>query len=642
MGGGGGGHQGIHSNNCPPNLPPTHNHHHHHQPQQPHTRGPHMGGFPGPMPGFPGGGGMPPNHQHHSHHGHGGPQMCNLAQPSMQAPQAVRKNVILVMGAPKSGTTTVASKIAERMRFYLVEAPKHDEEEVADKYEHLRDQFKEQSSARGFVICGFGADSEADIYYIFSMVNQFSLVLSFGVFLDMPAAEIPKLQGGDECTTPQMVNYAVGYECCSKHFSNRSDAAFTCVQCIDENGARKSAADLQAEVFDALNTIYPSSAGALPPIKAPLELSGGAPSESKGYWSMVTDHSKFAEAVVALDDCLGSSVKKAGVLGFPLRGVGASVNYGKFVRHYAQLKSYEVTIAVSGAKRVVVFNVGDDVFFLPENCSCVYALTNGSTMPKVIDANSENPTTYVLEAEIVEWDGMPNLMARDVLFFKGQHCNKTPWAKRREILDAHFQRQGGDLYCIVSKTFSIGNIAEAIGLGDTMTRNCKQPGAVFLSSLRFEHPGLYKLATHDAKLFSWSGLSAPVVCVRVWGSQETTINRKPVYTFKVLVIDDESGVEKPIAGVTLVVDNAVVDEMQLNDGQIVDCKVEHVERPAKPGNNRKNSALQQQMITEDVWGVVRRRSDLAYPLYASTVDDMLTGRWETNNMVRACQAMRDE
>jgi hypothetical protein len=620
-----------------------------------HTFEPHRNAWQGAV----GRMGNPPGMHGGSRGGHHMPQMPHLAPPQPQVPGILP--VAVIMGTPRSGKSTVSKELVRHFKNFVVVDPVDVEDKGVDRYDYLEKVLTATPAAVGFVVTGYGAESEADIFYLLNAINKPNLRVVYIAYLDMPYAHILKrLVNGveTEASTGEMSNHCIGYETCAKYLSDAR--GFHLMSVLDENGNDRTTADVAQEIIPKINDcINLSVRGNTPLIPNPKY-------DAFDRWSLVTDYKKFRALVARLDQALRTDASSSV---FPLRCSGTGLDYNRFVRHYHQLQQYDVGLATNGM-RVVIFKISNDVYALLEHCSCVFHLEEPQLDPfeSLHPKGEGDDLVFAVEAELctvsVSEPGQADathVLIRDVLYFDGKLMDRTPRFKRKEILAQHF-RESGSQYVLQHVSYKVTEISDLLSVKERISS--------IVTGLRFEHPYGYRVRAtnddYDNRLITWTDSDEPTATLRLWNSEETDVNGDQVYEFELKVVEDSSGVEEalrdewapvpsaakkpaakagkepeaPETNSKLRVPFALTEKHQLNDGQLVECRFVRNQPPAPARGPAARSAKQEPFYLTGRWEFVRRRRDLLFPAYQSTVHDAIREKgWPQDQLSYACQEM---
>jgi len=595
--------------------------------------------------------GRPPNPGQFAPHG----QAWNNAMAHQPAPVPVpvnaRRPVVLIMGAPKSGKKTIGAALASVMGYYHIVPNAMGD--WADRFEHLEKEIVDHRNAKGFVISSYGADSDVDLFYLFHVITSQKvsrLEVLHVLYLDYTYAQmearLQQIEGAYPPSSSVMAAYAMGYELCATHFASL-EAGFTLVNIMDQDAPRTTKSILD-ECIGPVRKVcdFNSSAPIAPPTYAAFD-----------KWTLVTDHKRFRSRLHILDEAL-STQAAAGV--FPLRNPGNNIDYPKFARHYNQLQSYEVLLATNG-QRALIFKIGNQVYALTEMCTCIYTYA-GSDVPDTFAKHlgkGEDDLVFAVEADLCTIEHQNNtashVLLRDVLFHNHRTMERVPTADRREIISTQFGESTQPAqYVLPHVVHPISNISQLVDIVANIEN--------IVVGFRFEHPYGYKpsmtLTDIDTRLFTWSDGEKPLATLRLWKSTEG-FKKGPqgdyaVYRFEVLVVDDLNGAEKPLSEYLLpshakvtgtapvrnaileVADNIVHDN-QLNDGMLVECRYTRNAPPPAVKGPAARSAPKMDWYADGYWSFVRRRQDVMYPHYASTVNDVIKKpAWKREELIAAC------
>jgi hypothetical protein len=578
-------------------------------------------------------------------------------QPPPQQTQQHTYPVFIVMGAPRSGKTTVAKELQKHFNNYLVIDPELMEDKTADRYEYLEQAISiPNRDIYGYIVSGYGAESEIDIFYLLNALDKPTMRVVYAAYLEMPYASIPNRTESGPASTAEMSSYSYGYESCSRYLSECKGFQLISVVIDKED---RSAAEIVAEMVPKIreNLSVPNRSLQLVPIPKYQAFDG---------WTLVVDYKRFREVVHRLDTALHTDAAN-GV--FPLRTSGTVLDYNRYVRHYHSLQQYDVGLATNGM-RVVIFKIQADVFALLEHCACVYRLDDAKLDP--FDSHppkgENDDIVFAVEAELctvgVAEQGareVNHVLLRDVLFFDGKTMDRVPRHKRKEIVATHF-RESQTQYVLQHVAYQI------TGMNDLLA--VKERIASIVTGIRFEHPYGYKVRAktedYDNRLLTWVNGDEPLATLRLWNSVETEErdkdgNLEPFYKFNLMVVEDSSGFEHvlvdeylpvptatkkkevkepPKAATVLLLSFAMAEKHQLNDGQLVECRFKRhpVPQPAKGPAAR--SAPKQDFYLVGSWEFVRRRRDLNFPAYESTVMDSIREKgWAQDHLAASCSEM---
>jgi len=528
------------------------------------------------------------------------------------------------MGSPRSGKRALAARLAKHLDYVSIDFNSMESEKpTEEKFSHLDKEVKGKTSARGFVISGYGADCDAEIQYLNTAFKQLHLSLVFVVFLELTWAEVrDRNEDKRACTTMQMSVHAIGYETCSTMFSEQSN--FVCVTCVVD-GVSKTGDEIFEEVKAALPDFRTT--------QKPLEIK---PAHNSQHWSLIEDFNDFKKLSAAVDAALGSKITTD--YNFPLRTAHVALDYSRFVRYHSQLKLYDVMLHTNGM-RVVVFRCDGHIYYIPEDCTAVFKMKDdlmaGIQRPP---ATTLKPGTVdlVLEAEQVVVKGSQggqrdHLLVGDVLYYDGKRGDKMLWKQRKELLG---QLVENTEYVLVHKHHAIANLGE-------MFQFAKVAEEISIG-IRFIPPHPYKLYPNtDHRYFYWTDLKKPAkVVARLWCSKETTRSEEkkkekvPCWAFALTFVDDNSGEEAVLPGATVFLSYEEVEKQQINDGQMVECEYDQKKERAA-GPRGKGGVVKEETV--ETWTFTRRRQDMPYPMYLSTVRDIQARKgWDRELLEKAC------
>ena len=365
------------------------------------------------------------------------PQGMGLAKP------VSLRRAVVVLGAPKSGKTSLARRISEELpNFKLVTAPL--ESEKFDMLSEELHNLREGDDSRMIVLDGFGADHDADLFYLSSVLTKFNFAVYGLVYLNLltPATTIPERQDGMAPNTAQMFAHAVAFETCAQYDGNAKNLILITADQDKDATFRefeRAWADAQASPLV---------------VQAPKVLK----SIDKSFSWRMESYSDFRQVTQALQKVLPATAASLGCGPQPLRSVFGPLTYGQFARWFTRLPQYNASLMTNG-QRVVLFAFNGNLYFLPEHGYYVFRYDPHLSLPSPpgqsrvaqwfndLALRCDKPEAIaplVFDAEYVIFQNDEYMLLRDVLVFGSQPTWSLPLAERLEKMTSAQKPRAAD------------------------------------------------------------------------------------------------------------------------------------------------------------------------------------------------------
>jgi hypothetical protein len=528
----------------------------------------------------------------------------HIHQPTI-APQA--PYVVLVLGVPFSGKTSLAESIAKLADFFLI---KNDDPDTYSGFRKLDQELKSRQLRKGFVLDDFILSYREDAYYLDDLLKRYNLKLDQVVYLDMTINDAVFRMKSQEMDDKKMAQHAAHYDVGRQHYFDLTirpgdiltrtpeSIAQECVTCLKERPPQKG----PVATFKPLDWIVEGNARG--PAVAVVA-------------KFLTDFSKFLEIKTEVKRALGDSWSN--ILTIP----GTVLNYSAFVRRCHSLRQYYVTPNING-QRVIVFKRGTDMFLIPEKQFGAFKVE-----PTLVPTAFQVQDDFILDGVLTHLlhEKSPTLMLTDVL-----HTRKLSQTATRDERLAALTEMVKD----TSESKFVFHLPPVPiwETGRSLGKEWKFSGR----GLLFLPPGKY-VGGVNTKLFSFDFSDAPQI-FRVWDAKEGVMDpvqlpmkapRTASWNFCALVrygeeegllADPEKDEENP--GVTVQVSMTIADEQNINDGNLLEFIRVAVDKP-KPAK---------------FWKFVRRVDDrVDKPSTCASVEGLMGQDWTKDALSMACAAL---
>ena len=531
-------------------------------------------GFLGAHPAALSGQGMAGSHAAAPHHGPGSsplsPQRSNAAGPTpppsqVTAPPANRA-AILIAGAPRTGKTAVAERLAADLKMTAVVY--NVQSTVGDNLDKLREKVRslppactptsqEPLGAHGLILDSFGCESPADIFYLWHALADLQVAVVHVIYFSVEVASLKAAANAasrpghvvPSLSSAEMHRHAVAYETCSLHFSSEdaspASTKFSIIACTgDARNPLRSPEDIVSELSQWLAKKFatPTARGAPPRAQRllPLPLKPFALATESGNSDLVQSYSEFVQLLHDLGEALETDLEQC----FPPRNARNNFDYGKFARVYSRLSKYKMS-CVTDSPRVVLFQHRDSLYYLPESGQHIMKFCPGSVAVRnnqktivpedrkgALDrgASGSRAIVFAAEADVhvdeLSEDGGPSrktelLVVRDYLCYGDKRCGSFSREQRLKLLnpqaasDPQETVQGGKDAFLIARSFECHEVDAMLRFG------VKLGGSTPILGYRLDHEGPYVMGLDDPAAFTWYERAPPIV-VRLWDSREVT------------------------------------------------------------------------------------------------------------------------
>lgn len=556
-------------------------------------------------------------------------------------PNETRKAVV-VLGAPKSGKTTLAKRIAAEMpNFVCIEAPLDKE-----KFETLTEELKKLSEAQQqqhqspqqqqqqmLVLDGFGADHDADLFYLSSVLKRYNYAVFGLVYLNLnePAKTIRSRQEDVAPSTAQMFGHAVAYETCSQY--GNSEKACKNFILIQADATRDT-------IFGEFQKSWEDAAVQQLEVVPPKVLKTIDRALS---WKMLP-YGEFKQVTSALEATLPSASTGSGSSPLPLRSAYGPLTYPHFARWFARLPKYQVSLMTNG-QRIVLFAYNGSLYFLPEHGYYLFRYDPSDAGPAASRVTQwfseislkcprpENLCPLVLDAEYVIFQSEEYILLRDVLVCSSEPCHALPLRERVDKMTSCLCSRPSDdsagptVQILPHRYASVEKVSEIFAVWDRAEEvdpSNQQPQTTVTKvgvGVRLEPPGEYVMSQHDPNLLYWFDPTRITIVARLWGLEEVDDGQR----FQVLGVDDASGIETKLpkeCPEKVFIPQDIVLEEQLGEGHIVELTItKRLTNPPPASRGGRNPARSQSEILD--FKFERRRWDIAVPNYHSTISSIV-------------------
>lgn len=546
------------------------------------------------------------------------------------------RKAVVVLGAPKSGKTTLAKKIASDLpNFHYIEAPLDRE-----KFETLSSELKElgigehstphqdsSNSNKMLVLDGFGADHDADLYYLSSVLKRNNFAVYGLVYLNLaePAKTIRARQEDVAPSTAQMFGHAVAYETCSQYDTGNKNLIL-----IGADQPRDA-------VFQDFKKAWEDAAISPLEVVAPRVLKSIDRSCS---WKMLA-YGEFKNVTAALEASLPKSASSGtGTSPMPLRSAFGPLTYAHFSRWFSRLPKYQLSLMTNG-QRIVLFAFNGYLYFLPEHGYYVFRYDPAGTgagnarVTQWFDdlsfkcADPETMCPLVLDAEYVIFQGEEYILLRDVLVCGSEPCYNLPLRERVERMTGTIRvRDPNDpnvpsIQILPHRYASVDKVSEIFAVWDRAeeTDDASQTATKVGVGVRLEPPGEYVIGQHDPNLLYWFDPQRIAIVVRLWN----VVDDDEGQTFTVLGVDDSTGLETSLprdCPLKVKIPADIVANEQLGEGHVVELTIHRrLTNPPPASRGGRSQNRSQSDVLE--FRFERRRWDIAVPYYLTTISSII-------------------
>lgn len=557
------------------------------------------------------------------------------------------RKAVVVLGAPKSGKTTLAKRIVKELsNFHYIEAPLDRE-----KFETLSEELKKVSNDSGhhdkmLVLDGFGADHDADLFYLGSVLKRYNFSVYGLIYLNLgkPAETISSRQERVPPSTAQMFGHAVAFETCAMYDNSRN------LILID--------ADLHPDAVFAKFAEMWQDAQLVPlEIAAPKVLRAIDRSLS---WKMET-YGEFKIVTQALEKALPANATSSGSSPMPLRSPYGPLAYQHFARMFARLPKYNVSLMTNG-QRVVLFAFNGCLYFLPEHGYYVFRYEPSNSPPHASRVNQwfddlalrcdkpESTCPLVLDAEYVIFQNEEYILLRDILVFGSEPCYNLPLRERIERMTSCMRDRAGDesngmIQILPHRYANVESVKDIFSVWERAEETGEDPSQTVTKvgvGVRLEPPGEYPVGQHDPSLLYWFDPERIAIVARLWNVEDLTENGGDGQRFTVMGVDDSNGLESKLprdCPEKVIIPSDIISGEQLGEGHIVELILHKRLAPAAPASRGGRTAGRQPSEILE-FRFERRRWDIAVPMYHSTISAIIhqvKHSWTREYFTKTCE-----